>query len=58
MNSKKYFDANKKLWDARVGVHVKSELYNLNGFKCGNTSLQQMELKYVSNVKGKTIFHH
>ena len=57
MNTKKYFDANKKLWDARVGVHAKSELYNLNGFKNGNTSLQQIELKEVSNVKGKTILH-
>ena len=43
--------------DARVEVHTKSELYNLNGFKNGNTSLQQIELKEVSNVKGKTILH-
>ncbi len=57
MNTKKYFEANKKLWNERVGVHAKSELYNLDGFKNGDTSLQSVELKEVGDVKNKTMLH-
>ncbi|HED06517.1 MAG TPA: class I SAM-dependent methyltransferase [Ignavibacteria bacterium] len=57
MNTKKYFEANKKLWNAWVGIHAKSKLYNLDGFKSGNTSLQPIELKEVGDVKGKTMLH-
>lgn len=57
MDTKKYFEENKKLWDARVGIHAKSKLYNLDDFKKGNTSLQQIELNEVGDVKEKTILH-
>jgi len=57
MNTQKYFEANKKLWNERVGVHSKSALYNLEGFKSGQTSLQPVELKEMGNLNEKTMLH-
>jgi SAM-dependent methyltransferase len=53
----KYFDANKSLWNKRVAYHKESELYDVESFRNGKTSLQHIELEEVGNVKGKSLLH-
>ncbi|MFH1401848.1 MAG: class I SAM-dependent methyltransferase, partial [Parcubacteria group bacterium] len=52
-----YLKKNKKWWNEVVPIHAKSELYNLADFKKGKSSLQQIEIKELGNVKGKSILH-
>jgi len=52
-----YFEANKNLWNKRVTVHQKSKLYDVEGFKKGKTSLQNIELEELGDVKGKSLLH-
>jgi 2-polyprenyl-3-methyl-5-hydroxy-6-metoxy-1,4-benzoquinol methylase len=54
---KKYFDANKDLWNQRTAVHKDSAFYDVEGFKKGDTSLKQIELKELGDVKGKKLLH-
>jgi len=39
-----YLKANLASWDEAVAVHVGSELYDVDGFKAGKTSLSEIEL--------------
>jgi SAM-dependent methyltransferase len=39
-----FLKANLASWDEAVGVHVSSELYDVEGFKAGKTSLSEIEL--------------
>lgn len=52
-----YFKANKELWNKRVGIHVNSEFYDVASFKAGKTSLNEIELNALGDVKGKSILH-
>lgn len=53
-----YFKNNRILWDARVDMHMKSDLYDLEGFKKGKTSLQDIELPIIRDlVPGKKLLH-
>jgi len=54
---KDYFTANKQLWDKRVSIHVNSGFYDVPSFKGGKTSLNEIELKALGNVKGKSLLH-
>ena len=56
-NYKKYFDINKETWNKKVGIHSKSEFYNVESFKKGKTSLNDFELKELGDVKGKSLLH-
>ena len=53
----KYLMANKKWWNNVAPIHLNSKLYDLENFKKGKTSLQQLELEEVGNVKGKSLLH-
>ncbi|MDA3887155.1 MAG: class I SAM-dependent methyltransferase [Candidatus Delongbacteria bacterium] len=53
----KYFDTNKKNWNERVGIHKKSEFYDVEGFLKGKSSLKSLELAELGDVKGKKILH-
>lgn len=55
--NKKHFEVNKDTWDKKVSVHTKSDFYNVEGFKKGETSLNADELKEVGDVKGKSLLH-
>ena len=57
MNAKKYFEANKNLWNKRVAYHKESDLYDVESFKNGKTSLQHIELEELGDVKGKSLLH-
>lgn len=53
----KYSEANKKAWDQRTPVHLNSAFYDVAGFKAGKTSLQEIELSELTQVKGKNLLH-
>ncbi|WP_372794145.1 class I SAM-dependent methyltransferase [Lutibacter sp.] len=55
--NKKYFEVNKDTWDKKVGIHSKSEFYDVEGFLKGKTSLNNYELEELGDVKGKTLLH-
>jgi SAM-dependent methyltransferase len=60
MNSdslKEYFDANKKLWNGLVSINKKSEMYDLEGFKQGKSSLNFIELEELGDARGKSLLH-
>ena len=52
-----YIDANRKNWDERVGIHSKSEFYNLEKFKKTKNSLLRLEQKDLGDISGKKILH-
>lgn len=53
----KYVEINRKSWNNRVDIHAKSEFYDLEGFMKGKTSLNDIEVNLLGDVKGKTILH-
>ncbi|MBK5112186.1 MAG: class I SAM-dependent methyltransferase [Candidatus Heimdallarchaeota archaeon] len=57
--NKKYFDANKELWDEFAKLHYETETdgYSVESFLKGKTTLKTYELKEMGNVKGKTLLH-
>ena len=52
-----YIEINKASWNNRTDAHLKSEFYDLKGFLKGKTSLNDIELNLLGDVKGKTILH-
>ncbi|MEO9021132.1 MAG: hypothetical protein ABI237_04890 [Ginsengibacter sp.] len=54
---KAYIESNKELWNKRVSIHFTSEFYDVVSFKAGETSLNEIELKALGNVKGKSLLH-
>jgi len=54
---KDYQTVNRKAWNDRVSAHLKSEFYDLQGWKAGKTSLKDIELELLGDVSGKSILH-
>jgi SAM-dependent methyltransferase len=54
-----YLRANLASWDEAVSLHVDSELYDVAGFKAGETSLSEIELSELGPVvgDGTTLLH-
>lgn len=57
MMEENYLKENKKLWNARVPVHVDSEFYGMKEFLEGKSSLKEIELDLLGDVAGKSILH-
>lgn len=58
MNSEKnYIEINKESWNKRTDSHFKSDFYNVKGFLNGATSLNEIELLLLGDIKGKRILH-
>jgi 2-polyprenyl-3-methyl-5-hydroxy-6-metoxy-1,4-benzoquinol methylase len=53
----KHFDENKKLWNQRTVIHKDSSFYDVASFLKGKSSLTQIELTELGDVKGKKILH-
>lgn len=51
------FEANRKLWNARVPHHLSSRMYDVEAFVAGANSLTAIELELLGDVKGKRILH-
>ena len=58
MNSEhNYLEINRESWNNRTDIHLKSEFYDQEHFIKGKTSLNDIELKLLGNIKGKSILH-
>jgi len=58
MNSDEhYFKTNKATWNEKVKVHSKSEMYDLEVFKNGKSSLNPYEINALGDVNGKSLLH-
>ncbi|MEM9820983.1 MAG: methyltransferase domain-containing protein [Bacteroidota bacterium] len=58
MEENQYFQTNRELWDEKTMHHKNSTFYNLEGFKKGESSLQEIELQALANeVSGKSLLH-
>lgn len=52
-----YLSINKNSWNRKVPFHLKSKMYNMEGFLQGETSLKQIELDLLGDISGKKILH-
>ena len=52
-----YQKTNRNSWNNKVDIHLKSEFYDMEGFLNGNTSLKEIELKLLGDIKGKSVLH-
>ena len=52
-----FFNTNKEAWNNKTPFHLKSELYDLDSFKEGRSSLNFIELEELGEVKNKTMLH-
>lgn len=52
-----YLDINRALWDGRVAHHLHSEFYALDAFRRGDSSLKEIELALLGDIKGKSLAH-
>jgi len=52
-----YLDINRKLWNAKVESHLKSDFYFVDQFVKGRTSLNSIELDLLGHIKDKKILH-
>jgi len=57
MSLDEYFAANRANWDDRVPIHLASRSYDLEGFLAGASSLRDIDLAEVGDVRGKTLLH-
>ena len=54
---KDYLTLNRKLWNDKVDFHLKSDFYNVEGFRNGRSSLMELEKSYLTDISGKKILH-
>lgn len=52
-----WFEANRSGWDLKTGINAASSFYNLDAWKAGRTSLNDIELREVGDVRGKKLLH-
>lgn len=52
-----YLEINKKTWNEKVPVHIDSAFYEMEAFKAGKSSLKEIELDLLGDVRGKSILH-
>ena len=52
-----WFEVNREMWDERVPIHVGSELYDVEAFIAGRSSLRSFELAELTDVRGRTLVH-
>ncbi len=52
-----YIKINRESWNNRVESHLNSDFYDMNGFVAGNSSLNDIELQLLGDIKGKKILH-
>lgn len=52
-----YLEVNKALWNARTKLHIGSAFYDMDGFLTGASSLKDIELALLGDLKGKSLLH-
>lgn len=53
----KYFETNKHTWNQKAEVHYRSDMYQIEAFRAGKTSLNSYELNALGDVAGKSLLH-
>ncbi|HMG14003.1 MAG TPA: hypothetical protein VK590_01080, partial [Saprospiraceae bacterium] len=57
MENEDYLKINKDLWNAKVPIHVGSDFYEQKEFMAGKTSLKDIELHLLADIKDKEVLH-
>lgn len=57
MKSEDYLEINRHSWNNRTDAHVKSEFYDQEGFMNGRSSLNEIELSLLGDVRNKSVLH-
>lgn len=58
MNSEEnYLEINRQSWNNKTDIHIRSEFYDHENFLNGKNSLNDIEVKLLGNIKGKSILH-
>jgi len=57
MEDSDYSEINKTSWNSRVQAHLDSNFYDNASFLEGRCSLNEIELKLLGDIKGKSILH-
>lgn len=52
-----YIRINRQSWDDRLDLHLNSAFYDVNSFLKGKNSLQEIELKLLGGLQGKSVLH-
>ena len=52
-----FLNANREHWNELVPINAKSEMYDLDSFKAGKSSLNSIELEELGDVAGKSLLH-
>jgi len=52
-----YIEINRQSWNKKTDIHIKSEFYDMDGFLKGKSSLNDIELGLLGDIKGKSILH-
>lgn len=55
--NKKAFEVNRQTWNEKVKIHAESEMYDLEAFKHGKSSLMPYELDAIGEVDGRSLLH-
>lgn len=56
-NELDYISINKELWNNKTDYHVNSKFYDNENFINGKSSLNNIELKLLGNINGKSVLH-
>lgn len=57
MNNSDYIEKNRLAWNRKTGFHIDSEFYDNHSFLNGKSTLKDIELKLLGDVKEKSILH-
>ena len=53
----RHLEFNRRMWDERVPVHVKSRFYDVPGFLDGVSHLREFETLELGEVENRTLLH-
>jgi SAM-dependent methyltransferase len=56
-NGTEWRQLNRAMWDERTPLHLKSPIYDIDGFKAGRLSLRRHEIADLGDVDGKDLVH-
>lgn len=52
-----WFEANRRMWDERVAIHVGSDFYDVEGFKAGKPAVEPFEVEELGPLGGLRLAH-
>ena len=52
-----YIKINKESWNKRTDIHFNSDFYDNENFIKGQSSLNEIEIKLLGDIKGKSVLH-